>query len=45
MDRLRSAPAVNTLMYAGAVLNINGGYADLKTLNYKAARSISRPGC
>lgn len=23
-----------TTMYAGAVLNINGGYADLKTLNY-----------
>jgi fibronectin-binding autotransporter adhesin len=24
----------STLMYAGAVLNVNGGYADLKTLNY-----------
>src|SRR5262249_17443399 len=24
----------NTAIYPGAVLNINGGYADLKTLNY-----------
>src|SRR4029079_6792685 len=24
----------NTTMYAGAALNVNGGYADVKTLNY-----------